>query len=748
MKPTIPVALLTLGILTGACTSTYAQNDKNFEKLSLEDLLNVKITTVSKTTQKAAEAPATVIVISAKQIKTRGYRNLAQVLNDLTDVKVDDKSDPATFNTFTIRGIARQDRFVILMDGVKISSPTNEAIPLLENFPIYLAKQVEVVFGPGSALYGADAMSGVINIITEKSTGNEQLHVTTMEGTQGYTNQHVYFQKTLPKGMNLTAAGQYNYDRQPDFSKVYADEFSMQSHETGVFNSIYGPMQANQPLSAKYSAPVKNYNMYVALNKGGFDFKFLRYYSQVPSSTSLQPSNGVFNKDVFYGHGLTTANISYADSIGKVRSVTSLQGSAYEINPKSNFRNVYGNMEHGYKFGYGSMVKFDEQLNFIITRNITSVAGFTVERFNSLPKSPELSAPIMKSVNTEGVLLNSADVYNPAGIEAKHYHLLYNNIGSFFQTQFTPGNSLAITAGIRYDHNSRFGATINPRLGVVYRYAPKTIIKAMFGTAYWAPSPHVSYEQYGSFYTLDSGRTYQADFLHLPNPGLKPTTSKTSEISLNQDIGKGLHVTVTAYYTRMHDLITGASDNGNTDLYNNRYLNFSVAYIEVPVNAGTQTNYGGNVNVNSVFNIGGSRINAWTSASFVDGYVNENISGKLTKVKIPYVAPWQFRAGVDGNSGDLSYSFTVLRSGKQRVTGFVDPAHPYERQTLAGYTLVNAAAGYTFKGHFNLFIKVENALNVRYRNTVDVDLTATNPVVFAGSLQDPIRVMAGVNFSL
>ncbi|WP_165760260.1 TonB-dependent receptor plug domain-containing protein, partial [Niastella populi] len=75
----------------------------------------------------------------------------------LPDIKVNDKSDPETSASFIIRGIRRQDRFVILMDGIRISSPTNEALPLLENFPIYLAKQIEVVYGPGSALYGADA---------------------------------------------------------------------------------------------------------------------------------------------------------------------------------------------------------------------------------------------------------------------------------------------------------------------------------------------------------------------------------------------------------------------------------------------------------------------------------------------------------------------------------------------------------------------------------------------------------------
>ncbi len=61
--------------------------------------------------------------------------------------------------------------------------PTNEGLPLLENFPIYLAKQIEVVYGAVSALYGADAMSGVINIITAKGEGYDQFEARTVAGT-------------------------------------------------------------------------------------------------------------------------------------------------------------------------------------------------------------------------------------------------------------------------------------------------------------------------------------------------------------------------------------------------------------------------------------------------------------------------------------------------------------------------------------------------------------------------------------
>lgn len=749
MKTRLPSYILFVVLSLATSLHTFAQASPDLGSLSLEDLLNVRITTVSRTSESAGQAPASVVVVTAKQIKTRRYRNLAEILNDLQDVKVNDKSDPQVFNTFSIRGITRQDKFVILLDGIKISSPTNDQLPILENFPIYLAKQIEIVFGPGSALYGADAMSGVINIITEKGAGNDILEVSAGAGSYGYNSQYLLYKKSFSSGVNLTAGGQYTYDRQPDFSKIYPSEYNMRAQQTGVFNSAYGPMQPSQPIDADYSAPVKTYNMYLSLDKGGFDFKFLHHYSAVPTSTTLRPDNGVYNKDVFYGQGVTSASIGYTDSIGSLRSITLLQGNFSQVNPESNFRNLFGRMEHGYKYSYGSMIKIEQQLNYTVSQKLQAIGGVTYEMFKSMPKSVELAAPQSRNGAVEGNLLNSAEYYNPAGITAKFYTLVYNNVGSFLQLQYTPVKKLAATLGVRYDHNSRFGSSTNPRLGLVYNHSSKTTLKALYGTAYWAPSPHVAYEQYGSFYSTDSGRTYASDFWHLPNPNLKPTTSETFELSLNQQIDKHFNFTLTGYYTHLHGLINGVSDNGNTDLYNNRFLGYPVSYIEVPVNAGMQTTYGGNLVVNTMFNIGNTRLNGWSSISFVDGTVMEYaIPSKLTEVEIPLVAPWQFRAGVDAASGDFSYSVRMLRMGKQRVTGFANSSDPYERQQVPGYTLVNASASYTFKDKITFFATAQNLLNSRYRNVFPVDGNDRNSSTFFGSYQDPLRIMGGITVTL
>src|SRR5439155_10241885 len=143
------------------------------ENLSLKELLNIKVTTASRTTENLEKAPATVMVITEEQIKVRGYQSLLDVMYDLPDVKVDDKIYSGIRNTFTVRGTQGQEKFVIMLDGNRISSPSGEAMPVMENYPVNLAEQIEIVYGPASALYGADAVSGVINIISKKSSSRK-----------------------------------------------------------------------------------------------------------------------------------------------------------------------------------------------------------------------------------------------------------------------------------------------------------------------------------------------------------------------------------------------------------------------------------------------------------------------------------------------------------------------------------------------------------------------------------------------
>src|SRR5688572_27783836 len=164
----ILVTMIIAACLAFVSSKVWSQDDSaKLEKLSLKELLSVKVTTASRAAQELGLTPATVLLVTKEQIKIRGYQSLLDVLLDLPDVKVDDKMYSGMRNSLTVRGTQGTEKLVILLDGITISTPSGEALPVMENYPVHMADQIEIVFGPASALYGANAVSGVINIISK-----------------------------------------------------------------------------------------------------------------------------------------------------------------------------------------------------------------------------------------------------------------------------------------------------------------------------------------------------------------------------------------------------------------------------------------------------------------------------------------------------------------------------------------------------------------------------------------------------
>src|ERR1700730_9549294 len=111
VRKTFAFLVLCCCILAGYCQG----GADKLEQLSLKELLNVKVTTASKTLQDFGVVPASIILITREQIKNRGYQSLLDVMYDLPDVKVDDKIYSGIRNTFTIRGTQGEEKLVLLI---------------------------------------------------------------------------------------------------------------------------------------------------------------------------------------------------------------------------------------------------------------------------------------------------------------------------------------------------------------------------------------------------------------------------------------------------------------------------------------------------------------------------------------------------------------------------------------------------------------------------------------------------------
>ena len=142
----------------------------NAEDLNPELLTDQQtITSASRLPQDIRDIPYTGYVITNEQIRQRGYATLVDVMKDLPGVKVSQPGSAIHGETFLMRGLFGNYYVKILVDDLPIQPSATSGMPIGAQLPVAQAERIEVLFGPAAAIYGADAMAGVINIVTKKA---------------------------------------------------------------------------------------------------------------------------------------------------------------------------------------------------------------------------------------------------------------------------------------------------------------------------------------------------------------------------------------------------------------------------------------------------------------------------------------------------------------------------------------------------------------------------------------------------
>ena len=171
MKPTV---LLIFLLLLVSSIDTVGQEKNEYLDMSLEDLMNVKVTAVSKSEEKLQDAPGIVSVISRKDIDLYASKSLGELLGKAAGFQFL-SSNFYQDNQMVIRGQSftpYDNHVLILLNGRPFRDPITGGLNLTiyNSFPLDAIEQIEIIRGPGSVLYGSCAYSGVINIVTRKST--------------------------------------------------------------------------------------------------------------------------------------------------------------------------------------------------------------------------------------------------------------------------------------------------------------------------------------------------------------------------------------------------------------------------------------------------------------------------------------------------------------------------------------------------------------------------------------------------
>jgi iron complex outermembrane receptor protein len=734
--------LISAFIISVLCLN--AQNDslpvKDLFDLSLEELLQIKIVSASKRAQNATDAPATVYVITSEQISSRNYSSLQELMNDIPQIEIQRKAYAEFSDVFTINGISGNEKFLILMDGIRVNSITGTQHTLGESYLLDNVKQVEVILGPASSLYGADAFTGIVNIITYKGFEKKGIFVNTSYGLFNTLNSSMVF-NTGKKDLSFSVVGKYYQSDEPFLPDYYPAEFAWynrykQTGEMELFGNTVIPEIGIKP----WETPTDAYTIISKLNFKKFEFGYSRFFESHSSSIGYLPNTSIYSKEAIYAnhvqnlyatHGFVSADEKFA-----LNSTVSVQ--EFKLYPRSLFLNQYAGFNNAYKFERNRALKIEEQFNYFVSDKFNIVGGASYEYLNAIPKTSDLPYQYDESLSSEeqniyypGTNITDVDGNNLTIIQ-DIYNISYHNFGSYLQVQASIIENLTLTAGARYDYNSRYKSTLNPRVGLVYRPIRKLHIKLLYGNAYLAPSPYKSYQHYGSFYPITNidGDVVGlgSGFWHLPNPDLEPEKRVSYDGYMMYQVTPNFALTLNGYFSEISNLI------GTEGFFGLEFHGIPVDYVQKNINRGNAKAYGGTFRVDYRKHMGaGVTTNLFAAYSYSDGEIAGN--------PLIFSAKNTVKTGLDINFRNIFNVYTtyLYRSGSHHKNSTSD----YEILSNP-FSVVNLTANYrvikTDKFTGNIFVKTTNILNSKYYHA------GYENMLFIP--QDPFRLNIGIKLDM
>src|ERR1035437_7331573 len=190
-------------IIVGASTNCIAQNPPpDLSEASLEQLGNIQIYSASKHLQPSGDAPSSVTVITADEIREHGYRSLADILRTVRSFFV---TYDRNYSSLGVRGFARpgdfNTRILLLVDGHRLNDNIYDEAMIGTEYPVDvdLIERIEIVRGPVSSLYGSNALFAVINIVTKHASDLSGLELSAEAASYNTYKGSISYGRVLPQ---------------------------------------------------------------------------------------------------------------------------------------------------------------------------------------------------------------------------------------------------------------------------------------------------------------------------------------------------------------------------------------------------------------------------------------------------------------------------------------------------------------------------------------------------------------------
>lgn len=470
-------------------------------ELPLEALMNLDVPKVfgaSKLEQTVTEAPSSVTVVPAEEIKKYGHRTLGDVLRSVQGFNI---SYDRNYQFIGTRGISLGDfnsRVLLLVNGHRVNNNLTDGAFVDTAFilDLDLVDRVEVIRGPGSVLYGNNAFFGVINVITREGKQLNGLEASAEYGSFDAYKGRVTYGKLFTNGLQLMLSGSYYDSSGPD--RLFYKEFNTPRQNNGVAEDMDG-------------------------DAAGSFFGSLNYHD--------------FTLEGAYNHRKKTNPTAQFDltTFNDPRLRTVDQRSYAALKYSHSFPKVVDVTAQLYYDSYAHDVGYPQSL--VVGTNVL-FSGFTTEENVGQWWGAELQ---LNKTLWDRHIVTLGGEFRDDFEQAQRIsgqtplHRSRRSHAVYVQGDFAVLTNLHLNAGLRYDQYGDFDPSFNPRLGLIYTPVKGSTLKALYGTAFRAPN----------FTELSDPRF----------PDIQPEEITGYELVYEQEIGKHLRSSLSGFYNQMDRLI-------------------------------------------------------------------------------------------------------------------------------------------------------------------------------------------------
>ncbi|MEW6068631.1 MAG: TonB-dependent receptor [Nitrospirota bacterium] len=467
----------------------------------------------SKYEQKVTEAPSSVSIVTADEIKKYGYRTLADILNSIRGFYT---TYDRNYHYLGIRGFSRpgdyNTRILLLVNGHRINDNIYDSASIGTEFilDVDLIERIEVIRGPSSSLYGSNAFFGVINVITKEGRDMKGMEMSGEAGSLDTYKGRLSYGNRFQNGLEMLISGSYYGSKGDD--QLYYKEFDNPSTNYGI---------AEDCDNDKYYSFFGRLLFLDFTLEGGFVDRDKTIPTASWGTVFNDPDTQTIDKkaylDLKYEH-------SFTDIV-----------------------DVMARVSYNYYYYYGEYV-FDYadsgDPSYIVTNKDSAEGrwwGGELQFTKRLLEKHKIISGVEYRDNFQQDQKNyDEEVYLDDERSSDLWAL-------YIQDEFEILNNLILNAGVRHDHYSTFGGSTNPRLALIYSPLEKTTFKFLYGQAFRAPT---AYELY----------YYDGEISSKANPDLDPETIETYELVYEQYIGNNLRGTIGGFFYKAKDLITLTTD--------------------------------------------------------------------------------------------------------------------------------------------------------------------------------------------